>query len=93
MAKQDSDVERPLRNAKTCELEFELKIRQGPRWQCQKCSTFADHSGHFPCYGCGERQYWTGSFVWNESHQKAKEWIERIAIRYDLNQRRLFGDS
>ncbi len=76
---------RPLANWPTGELDFELQLRRGPRYQCQAsdCHSYEDEPGKFDtCPACSRKGYLSGGFKPDPASRQWKEWEKRVDSKF-----------
>lgn len=79
------NIDRPLKDVATGELQLELALRLGPRYQCQakKCRSMEDSPAPFDtCPACGRKGFLGGGFERNTESVQWKAWEERTIAAY-----------
>ncbi|MDH0342026.1 hypothetical protein [Chromobacterium haemolyticum] len=82
---QEMAIERPFKDATTAELQLELALRRGPRYQCQSpdCRSFEDAPGRFDtCPACGRKGYLCGGFEPDVTSTQWRAWEQRTVAAY-----------
>jgi len=75
----------PLRDTPTSELELELHLRRGPKYQCHSsiCRSYEDGPGIWnTCPSCGKEGYLCGSFKLDVESLQYKSWVRRTFKKY-----------
>lgn len=78
-------LQRPLKDVATGELQLELALRSGPRYQCQasECRSMEDSPAPFDtCPACGRKGFLGGGFERNTESAQWKAWEERTIAGY-----------
>lgn len=84
-APQSDDAQPNLKAAPSSELQLELRLREGPRFQCQAsdCRSLEDSPGQFDtCPSCGRKGYLCGAFKKDRDSKQWKDWEQRITAFY-----------
>lgn len=79
------NIQRPLKDVATDELQLELVLRAGPRYKCQakECGSLENSPAQFDtCPACGQKGYLSGGFVRNQESPQWQAWEARTIAAY-----------